>query len=62
MYDNGQKPDAKANDGVFSGTINPGEFGDMNYYLKLENAQSTRYIPANYKFNVKKITLEELNQ
>lgn len=62
LYDNGQKPDAKANDGVFSGTINPGEFGDMNYYLKLENAQSTRYIPANYKFNVKKITLEELNQ
>ncbi len=63
MKDDGDGPDKKAGDKVFSVLIDPkGEFSQIEYYIVAENKVAIGYSPAKYMFELYKANLKELNE
>jgi len=63
MMDDGKSKDGNAKDGMYGVTIKP-ENGitEIEYYIIAENKGAISFSPSNYRFNLHKASLKELNR
>lgn len=61
MKDDGQLLDEKAKDKHFTATIPSNGHTSIEYYIVAENAATISFSPANYMFELHKVSLAELN-
>jgi len=63
MLDDGKSRDGKAGDGMYGTAIKPknGE-NEIEYYIVAENKGAISFSPSNYRFNLHKASLTELNR
>ncbi len=63
MMDNGKSNDSAAGDGKYGIVIKPENgVSEMEYYIVAENKGAISFSPSNYRFNLHKTSLAELNR